>query len=64
MTIAISKQQRQFKHVMDFFCSADLPSLVCFDSQLDIWKHRWMADGEVASEIYNPKEKLACTDAC
>ena len=53
--------QRNFQHILNLY-SDDLPSFVCFNSELDLRQHKWMADSDLASTLNTPKKTLEQTD--
>ena len=53
--------QRNFQHILNLY-SDDLPSFVCFNSELDLWQHKWKADSDLASTLNTPEKTLEQTD--
>ena len=51
-----------FKHILDLY-KDDLPSFVCFNSELDLWQHKWKADSELASNLCTPEKSLVYADS-
>ena len=52
----------KFEHVNELY-SDDLPSFVCFHSELDLWQHKWKANSELAFSICTPEKALEHADA-
>ena len=50
-----------FKNIVQLY-EDDLPSLLSFDAELDLWLHHWKAEPELASELNTPGKTLQYAD--
>ena len=62
ITCTAPKSSRQnFENILQFY-ENDLPCPLSFDSELDLWQHKWEAEPQLASELNTPERCLAHTD--
>ncbi len=52
---------QNFEHILELY-KDDLPSRACFNSELDLWQHKWKADSELAVSLYTPEKSLVHAD--
>ncbi len=56
-----SISQNNLNHILELY-ENDLPSFVCFNSELDLWQHKWKATPELAATLNTPEKALVHTD--
>lgn len=60
---SISRSQTKItSRILYSFMKIDLPSLLSFDAELDLWLHHWKAEPELASELNTPGKTLQYAD--
>ena len=50
-----------FQNILQFY-NDDLPFPLSFDSELDLWQHKWTLEPQLASELDTPEKALPHTD--
>jgi len=58
---AARRDQRDFENIIKFY-EDDLPSLVFFESEIDLWQHKWTAEPQLASRLDTPEKALKYAD--
>ena len=48
-----SQADLNFQSLLQFY-QDDLPSLVSFNAEFDLWKHKWLSEPQLASELDTP----------
>ena len=56
-----SLSQQNFKHILELYDN-DIPSFMCFNSELDLSQHKWKASPELAATLNTSEKTLAHTD--
>ena len=54
--------RRNFENILQLYDN-DLPCPLSFDSELDLWQHKWASEPQLASELNTPEKCLAHTDS-
>ena len=54
--------RRKFENILQLY-NNDLPCPLSFDSELDLWQHKWSSEPQLASELNTPEKCLAHTDS-
>ncbi len=53
--------RQSFANILQFY-ENDLPCPLSFDSELDLWQHKWASEPQLACELNTPEKCLAHTD--
>ena len=56
-----SLSQQNFKHILELY-ENDLPSFVCFNSEIDLLQHQWKATPKLTALHNTPDQNVAHTD--
>ena len=56
-----SQADLNFQSLLQFY-QDDLPSLVSFNAEFDLWKHKWLSEPQLASELDTPGKTLVYSE--